>query len=228
MLILDADSLIYQTGYGCKDLSLGSTCDVLDLKLRTIIQKFPELPYVIVISSTAPTFRAEIAKTVPYKGHRKTEKPIFYHELRQHLLDKWKAFETVDGLEADDFIGIHADRNTIISSIDKDLLMIPCKGHYNPNRDTLTKVKRNLWNFFYQLLVGDKADNIIGLDGIGDKKATELLKGVKLSDMPGIVLSKYIEEFGDNARARLHENCQLLWILRHPKKGYQHYVKFPD
>jgi len=228
MLFIDADSAVYSVCFGCKDLSLGSTLDVMDLKLRTIIQKFPDHPYVIVISSRAPTFRAEIAKTVPYKGHRKAEKPQFYEEMRQHLLDKWKAFETVDGLEADDFIGIHCTNKDILASIDKDMLMINAKGHYNFNRDTLKKVKRNLYFFFYQLLVGDKADNIVGLDGIGDKKATELLRGVKLSDMPGIVLSKYIEEFGDNARARLHENCQLLWILRHPKKGYQHYVKFPE
>jgi len=224
MLILDADSLIYQTGYGCKDLSLGSTCDVLDLKLRTIIQKFPELPYVIVISSTAPTFRAEIAKTVPYKGHRKTEKPVFYHELRQHLLDKWKAYETVDGLEADDFIGIHADKNTIISSIDKDLLMIPCKGHYNPNKNTLTKVKRNLYWFWFQMLVGDKADNIKGLEGIGDVKATEILKGVKLKDMKMLVYSKYVEEFGDKAQERFHENAQLLFILRDLNKSYLDFI----
>jgi hypothetical protein len=101
--------------------------------------------------------------------------------------------------------------------------MIPAAFHYNFVKDVATKVKRNKYYFWHQMLTGDTADNVKGLTGIGDKKATALLKGVKIKDMKAIVMGEYEREFGDKAQARFHENGQLLWILRHPKKKYWHY-----
>lgn len=224
MLLIDSDSLIYSTCFACADTSFRTAVNVMDGKIQRILNRFSGMEYVIVISSRAKTFRDAIAVTVPYKGNRKAEKPPHYHEMRDYLLNVWKAYETEDGLEADDFIGIHANKNSIICSIDKDLLMIPCKGHYNFNKDTLKKVTRNIENFWLQMLTGDRSDNIVCISGVGDVIARKLLKGVKLKDMKLLVYSKYVEEFGDKAQDRFHENAQLLWIKRDLNKTYIDYI----
>lgn len=217
------DVLVYRCGFGCKDLGWRETANVMDHNVKQIISKFPT-EYVGVISGSGPTFRHQIAKTVPYKGQRKAEKPKYYNELREYLKERWAAFETDNGLEADDFIGIHTTRQDYISTIDKDLLMIPAKGHYNFVKDEVRHIHRNLYFLFHQALTGDKADNIVGLTGVGEATATEWLEGVKIKDMKNIVYSRYVEEFGDKAAERFDENLNLLWILRDLNKRYVDYI----
>lgn len=222
-LLIDADVLVYQVAFGCKGYDLDEVCKVMDGYIYKIVDKF-NVPYTLIISNTDKTFRHDVAVTAPYKGTRKAEKPEWYNELREFLLTRWNAEMSPSGLEADDLIGILANSKSIIATIDKDLKMIPAKWHYNFTKDTVVKVKRNLYYFWWQMLVGDRADNIIGLTGIGEKKATALLKGVKLKDMKAVVMKEYLREFADKAEARFHENAQLLFILRHPKKSYTDYI----
>ena len=56
-------------------------------------------------------------------------------------------------------------------------------------------------------LVGDRIDNIIGVKGIGDKKAQKLLEGKTERQMWDIVVELLGEE-------RALENGQLLYMLR--------------
>lgn len=225
-LFVDCDVLVYRHCFGCKGYDLPEVCKVFDQTLYKIIERF-NIPYTLVISSTEKTFRHDIAITAPYKGTRKAEKPEWYNEVRQYLLEQWNAVLAPAGIEADDYIGIHSNRKSIIASIDKDLLMLPVAFYYHiPAKGewTLKKIKRNIYYFWWQMLVGDTADNIIGLKGIGEKKATDLLKGVKLKDMEAVVRKEYLREFGELSQARFHENAQLLWILRHPEKTYLDYI----
>lgn len=222
--LIDADVLVYQVAFGCKGYDLDEVCKVMDGYIYKIVEKFHGVPYTLILSNTDKTFRHDVAVTAPYKGTRKAEKPEWYNELREFLLTRWNTEMSPSGLEADDLIGIKANSQSIISTIDKDLKMIPAKWHYNFTKDTVVKVKRNLYYFWHQMLTGDRADNIIGLTGIGEKKATALLKGVKLKDMKDVVMKEYQREFTDKAEARFHENAQLLWILRHPKKTYLDYI----
>lgn len=223
MLLIDTDLIVYRTGFGCKNYEWPAVKSIIDDTMYKIIEKCNEDNYVAVISGTGPTFRHSIAVTAPYKGNRKAEKPPFYHEIRQYLKDQWAAVET-EGIEADDYMGINCTRKDIICTTDKDLKMIPAKFHYNFVKDTFVKVKRNMYYFWHQLLTGDTADNIIGLKGIGEVKATKLLKGKKLKEMKEIVLREYTREFQENAQARFHENANLLWILRDEKKTYADYI----
>ena len=218
-LLIDADVLVYQVGFGCRGYDLTEVCKIMDQSIYKIIERF-NVPYTLILSSTERTFRHDLAVTVPYKGNRKAEKPDYYHELREYLVTRWDAEMSPPGLEADDLIGLKANRKSIIATIDKDLKMIPAAAHYNFSKDTITKVKRNLYYFWHQMLTGDRADNVIGLTGIGEKKADALLKGVKLKDMKSVVYNEYVREFGDKAEDRFHENAQLLWILRKPNKSY--------
>ena len=165
-------------------------------------------------------YREDVAVTLPYKGNRvDAKKPTHYNEIKEYLKREWDA-ETIDGMEADDKLGIEqckdADELTVIVSIDKDLLMIPGE-HYNNRTGKFTTVSAldGDRNFFEQMLKGDRVDNIEGLPGIGDVKARKMLSGYNtVMDMYLIVYNAYEKEYGYTANVRLLENEQLLWILR--------------
>ena len=112
-----------------------------------------------------------------YKAHRPKEKPFWLEKCRQYLIATFNA-EVVDGQEADDALGIAQTEDTIICSIDKDLLMIPGR-HYNFVKDEFQEVTNDsgMRHFYMQCLTGDRSDNIKGIEQIGPKKAEKILTG---------------------------------------------------
>ena len=164
--------------------------------IESILEDTKADDYRIFLSGKG-NFREEVAVTKKYKGNRDAlHKPIHYQEIRDYLLDIWQA-EEVEGMEADDAMGIAqwedlssifdtertlADNytevyaGTIIASLDKDMNMIP-GWHYNWR----TKVKEFIdektanYNFYKQLLMGDPTDNIQGVPKIGEKTAEKIL-----------------------------------------------------
>jgi 5'-3' exonuclease len=160
-------------------------------------------------------FRKDIAVTAPYKGNRTQSKPKHYELIREYLNKAW-ACEVIEGQEADDAIGIKAYEmedveDYVIMSIDKDLNMI--RGwHYNFIKDEkyLVNDQEAIKHFYTQILTGDRVDNIVGLKGVGPKKAEKILQDcVTEADMYKAVLEAY-----DNDEKRVLENGQLLWIRR--------------
>lgn len=166
-------------------------------------------------------FREEISVTRKYKGNRDPEhKPVYYKEIRDYLIQYWGA-EVVNGMEADDALGIEQHKSmcssktdiwgdTIICSIDKDLLQ--CPGlHYNfvkKEKYWITE-EQGIKNFYYQLLVGDNTDNIQGVVGIGPKKAQQILAGCKTEkEMYDACVKAY------NNQELLNEMAQLVYIRR--------------
>ena len=121
-------------------------------------------------------FRKHILPT--YKANRKDKrKPMIYPELKDWCFKYYDCVEK-DSLEADDCIGILATKhkNSIIISGDKDFKTIPCK-FYDFSRDEYfetTEEQADYW-FFYQTLVGDRADNYGGCPGIGEVTAKRIL-----------------------------------------------------
>lgn len=59
----------------------------------------------IFLTDSASNFRLEVAFSQHYKGQRNTEKPPFFYELREYLLERHNA-ELSDGNEADDDMSI--------------------------------------------------------------------------------------------------------------------------
>lgn len=228
--LIDIDVLVHRVGYGCKDYDLFDTLNCMDDAIRDIKQELSDWEPVLVLSQGGKTFRHDIAVTAPYKGNRKAEKPKFYNELREYLVNECGATLSGEGFEADDYIGMNCDRKTdVISTIDKDLNMIPAWGHYNFVKKEMTKIKRPAYFFWHQMLTGDKSDNIIGLTGIGEKRATALLDGYKTSQMRKVVEEEYKREFAGELNdeqwfKRFDENARLLWIKRHADKEYYHYL----
>ena len=159
-------------------------------------------------------FRNEVAVTAPYKGNRKAAKPKHYQVLRQYMQDAW-SFEMIEDQEADDAIGIAAYSMEVgeycICSIDKDLDML--RGdHFNfvKNEHYFVTEEQGIKNFYKQILMGDRVDNIIGIKGIGTVKAERLLKECK--DEKEMYLT-VLEAYDGNAE-RVLENGRLLWIRR--------------
>lgn len=183
-----------------------------------------------------PNFRIELAKTKPYKGNRKEEKPFHYYNILAYLLRSYDVVVS-DGMEADDTMSVHQIQapplSTVICTRDKDLRMIPGMHYGWPcgkqpqlgplevdevGSVELSKqgIKGTGLAFFYsQLLTGDTVDNIPGLPKVGPKKALELLGGLDDPDeMFKAVVDLYKEKIGDGWREYMLEQGQLLWMVR--------------
>lgn len=173
-------------------------------------------------------FRHKIDPT--YKANRADkQRPEWLEPVREFLVINWQAHIT-DGIEADDALGIEqcADNGaseTVIVSIDKDLLQIPGK-HYNFVRDEWTLITpRSGWaNFYTQLIMGDRSDNIQGFDG---KMRTTVPKFLQpfVSDIHESCSTPWemfrvvqdIYELGDEALLR---NGNLLYIQRYENSAW--------
>lgn len=215
--LVDADILVYRFGFASDgdpaEFALARVSEFLDN-----LQMMEGIDEVWGYLTGSGNFRNEIAVTAPYKGNRIMAKPYHYQLLREYMERAW-GFEVIEGMEADDAIGIEAYRHepdeTIIVSIDKDLNMI--RGHhYNFVKEEKYFVTEEeaIRNFYLQILTGDKVDNIIGLPGVGPVKSKKLLKDCNTeSEMYEAVLKAY-----DGDEARVLENARLLWILREEKQ----------
>jgi len=222
--LVDADLLVYRFGFA-------SEGDPAEFALARLSEFLDNLYIELSVDEVwgyltgKGNFRNEIAVTAPYKGTRIAEKPYHFQLLREYMEKAW-GFEVVDGMEADDALGIEAYRNepdeTIIVSIDKDLNMI--RGHhYNflKNEKYYVTEEEGIRNFYLQILTGDKVDNIIGLQGIGPVKSKKLLADCNTElEMYETVLKEY-----NGDEARVLENARLLWILREEKQVWQPPVK---
>ena len=152
-------------------------------------------------------FRKQL--TTDYKANRKgKELPRHLTACREFLVAHWGT-EVVHGYEADDALGMYQSGDTIICSLDKDLKQVP-GNHYNWVKKEFTTVTHDegLLSFYTSLLVGDRADNIIGAVGIGPVKAGKLLGTALPEEYYEICRQVY------NDDERLHLNCKLLWIWR--------------
>lgn len=159
-----------------------------------------------------------------YKANRIYEKPSKLQFVRELLINQYDT-RVVSDIEADDALGIkHLEdsTNTVICTIDKDLLMIP-GNHYNWKNDEFFEVypEEADFNFFKQLLIGDSTDNICGVKKIGPEKAMKMLsEGCNTQEWYDIVAKEYIKYHTIGTLSEINEiidlNAQLLWI----KRGY--------
>lgn len=192
-------------------------------------------------------YRELVASVQEYKGNRIQEKPFYYQDIRDYLVNVHKA-QVVTGMEADDIVGIRqyakTDRSTCIVGQDKDLRCIP-GHHYDPVKEEyfyMTLAESNYW-FWFQVLTGDRVDNILGCGkmtdgvyksgkkigqaytkrkGVGPEEAKSVLDATDKSwnQMQAAVLAQYAKIYGSSAQEVMHENAQLVWIMRKYGIGY--------
>ena len=218
LALIDSDSLLYRVGFSSEDEEEWIAKARLDETLTALVDdELNECTDHKFYISGSENFRFGIAKTHPYKGNReKLKRPIHLQALRDHIVKKWNA-EISQGMEADDVVSIMSYKHpkSIIAHIDKDLDQIP-GSHYNYVKKVFYNVGKTeaLRKLYTQALVGDTVDNIKGVRGIGPKKAEKLLKDCHTEEtLYNTVLSVYNNSM-ENGEERLHENMQLLYLLR--------------
>lgn len=211
--LIDADSLCYAVGFSSNDIDEALAVSRLESTMVELCMDLECDDYKGFLTGKG-NFRVELAKTVPYKGTRPTEKPIHLQALREHLVSSW-GFVVVDGIEADDAVGIEAyklhEDESIMVHIDKDLNQF--RGHhYNYRKKEKYYVSEfaGWYSFYLQILTGDRIDNIEGLKGIGPAKGAKILKDcTTVEDLYDAVLKAY-----DGDTVRVLENGQLLYLQR--------------
>lgn len=121
-------------------------------------------------------FRREVYPS--YKANRQGKrKPLGYGRLFERAFKELKC-KAVDGLEADDLLGIWATSgrfgNTIIVSDDKDMQTLPTTIYRMGELVTKTEAEADYF-WLFQTLIGDTTDGYPGCPGIGKVKAEKLL-----------------------------------------------------
>ena len=169
---------------------------------------------VLLLTKGGNCFRHHLATIQKYKGNRDgMSKPHHYDNIREYYKDhhgakvyaKWEADDAAcmalhkgSGIDGVDYV---------LSTIDKDLAQ-QAGRHVNPNKKdegvyVITEAE-GWYNFYHQMLMGDKADNIKclsgkkGTPGIGKATATKLLApaGDNIVLMCQIVYDQYVIRYG--------------------------------
>jgi len=170
--LLDLDITVYHVGMSCKnETDWEAVKYTVDMSVNSWITAAGCNRFLGFITDSPTNFRNTTAVTWPYKGHRKeAEKPNWYTEIREYLVDNWNT-QLIVGMEADDALAIaQVELNaqgiyTVLVTEDKDLRQVPGL-HMTPRRmgviDTITEAEGH-YNLWKQVLTGDKTDNIPGL-----------------------------------------------------------------
>lgn len=160
-------------------------------------------------------FRDEVATIKPYKGNRPDRKPAAYDDITDWLREQGAIVS--DGVEADDLLSINQTEDTVICSVDKDLLQVP-GHHYDFVKDEFCEIDeiQGWYNLCVQILAGDPTDNIQGIPKIGVKKAEKILDGLETQeDMLAAVKAAYELHYGDSWEEFFNENAILVYMLRY-------------
>lgn len=187
--------------------------------LRRIMHETNAMAHHVFLSG-GRNFRYDIYPD--YKANRRdVQRPRWLEPIRAYLVTEWKATVT-DGIEADDAMGIAQgvhDGESIICTIDKDLLMIPGL-HYNFVKQEFRTVSplEGLRHFYYQLIMGDKADNIPGYDGKMRQKVPKFLEN-DIAYLEECMTEEEMFEhvaamYGQMGYEQMIVNGKCLWIQR--------------
>jgi|TARA_S200002703_G_scaffold1524_1_gene2653 DNA polymerase-1 len=224
VILIDGDMLVYRVGFACDEesekIAIQTMANYISELISDLSEHYDNHKLYLTGSSN---FRNEVAVSQPYKGGRPSRKPVHKDLLREYMLDAWKA-ELSDNMEADDCIAIKStelEHKSIICSLDKDFLQIPTKI-YDYTKKIMKEVdERSATEWLYrQALMGDRVDNIAGVNGIGPKKAEKALDGWTTERELYERCLKLYEDNELNAD-RLYESLQLLYLLRSADDKYR-------
>ena len=239
LLVLDGNSIVNRAFYGIKTLSTkdgkftNGIFGFLNI-LFSLRETYKPDAVAIAFDVHAPTFRHEMYKE--YKGNRKG----MPEELAQQmpvLKDLLKAlgYKLIEcpGWEADDIIGTLADKCNdgdfcYIATGDRDslqlvnektnvLLAAPRGGKtetvvYDVDKIIEDKGVEPLKLIEVKALMGDTSDNIPGVQGIGEKTATDLIK--KYGSIDYIYDNFEDLEFTPSVRNKLSAGKDMAFISR--------------
>lgn len=205
---------------------------MIEAQVDKVMAKFnPDSVRVTIYIDADGNFRSRLGTIRPYKGQRHpAARPLMYNDLRQYLLEAWKA-EPVFDIEADDALTMALDAHrrdgqpAVLCGVDKDLLQCP-GWHLNPNKGFRNVSEtEGLERLYVQAAEGDSVDNIGGCYKVGKVRArkefvghgyTEAQMWRKLVEL----YDESIEKYGPDIYAGLAgeraalENMRLVYLLR--------------
>ena len=185
-------------------------------------------------------FREQLATRQPYKD-RPSNKPWHFANITAYMKGNYDV-RIQDGLEADDLMAIEQysrwkewRTDCIICTRDKDLRAVPGwhygwelgnqpqfgpyftdeVGHIYLSSDRKSIKGTGLLFFYSQCLTGDRTDSILGVEGLGPVKASEILSNTNTPDEAfKAVREAYRAVYGDDGDRLLLESGRLLWMTR--------------
>lgn len=194
-----SNGVVTTTCYGMVESIIKANSTLEEIIFRNTSQmKLAPYDKVIVCWDSARNWRKSVDPE--YKVNRNDPKRMqFKEEISSHLVNAKQFFRAihlpqleVDGLEADDIIGMAAETYkqsgwtvTIVSG-DKDLHQLLDWGRvivhdgqsaFIDEGEFIEKwgMRANRWQEA-KALMGDKGDNVVGIDGIGEVLATSIVK----------------------------------------------------
>ena len=218
--IIDADSFCFRAAAASENEDLMIAASRVDFMINQALDETESKEYVLFLTGKG-NFRYSVFPE--YKAFRKDKpRPKWEQALKNHLVDQWDA-QVVNGIEADDACGIaqygSSKDRTILIHQDKDLDMLE-GWHYNFVKKKKYYVDKEMgidW-FLTQLLMGDRADGIPGISGIGPIKAAKLLSGKTRQEQVEAILELY----GSEEEMELNAKC--LWIQRRTDDYWKDHV----
>lgn len=221
--LIDADLIQYR--FAIANQKKDGTVDTVSAEVQShnyidkIINRI-HADKVTLIFSGPRNFRKTVNRC--YKANRQGEKPILHSHLRKVLCEKYPNL-IVDGLEADDVLGIlctepQTDEHRVLVSYDKDMKTLPVTI-FNPNTDEIVTVdefdaEKMFWT---QCITGDSTDGYYGIPGIGPKGAEAIVNEIMLESSQlekfAILLREYEHRYLDKEYCL--RQCQMAHILQH-------------
>lgn len=200
LVLVDGSSYLFRAYHSpphltnAEGMPTGAVYGVINM-LKSLVTQFGPSHIAVIFDAKGPTFRNEMY--ADYKAHR----PPMPDDLRdqiQPLHDIIRAMGlpliSIPGVEADDVIGTLAkqasaeDRPVLISTGDKDMAQLVDKNVtlINTMTDTILDPEGVQEKFGvppeliidFLALMGDSADNIPGIPGVGEKTALAMLQGI--------------------------------------------------
>jgi 5'-3' exonuclease len=213
--LVDGDIVVYRAAASAEEEEQWVALARADKLMQDILEETTADSYGVYLTGSG-NFRREIAPS--YKAQRPDARPKHWQAVREFLITQHKAV-MCNGFEADDQLGIDQDKThktTVICSIDKDLLQIPGR-HYNFVKKVFQEVTHDegIKFLYIQSLVGDRSDNIFGVQGIGPVKAAKALDEL----LPEEYYEKCRAMYNDDER--YHLNMKLLYIWQKPDDMWQ-------
>lgn len=222
LILVDGSSYLYRAYHAMPPLtnsdgeSTGTIYGVINM-LRKLIRDYHPEHMAVVFDAKGKTFRNDLY--AEYKASR----PPMPDDLREQIAPIHEIVKAmglpllcIDNVEADDVIGTLAKQataagiETVISTGDKDMAQLVSEhvtlvNTMNNSKTDIAAVKEKFGLTPQQIvdylaLMGDKVDNIPGVDSVGPKTATKLLQ--QYGSLQGVI------EHADEVKGKLGEKLR--------------------
>ena len=228
IILVDGSSYLYRAYHALPPLTnsknqpTGAIKGVISM-IKKILIDHPESPLAVVFDAKGKTFRHDMYSE--YKANRPPMPEDLVQQIEPiHQIISLMGIKLImiPGVEADDVIGTLAEQarqkklNAVISTGDKDMTQLVCENVsvVNTMSGELLDESGVLKKFGvgpelitdYLALIGDKSDNVPGVDKVGPKTAVKWLN--EYSDIEGV--KENSESIGGKVGENLRSSIEML------------------